>query len=107
MAQPLPPLVQRLGVSQPKDIGVLAPRLNPPHAQKTLQSGLKSPDGLLGEITVDRGGFAIRDRNQVVVGAISPELTVEGWDANCDNQHQVVIKPVQPGVYVIINGNTP
>jgi transposase len=25
---------------------VLAPRLNPPHAQKTLQSGLKSPDGL-------------------------------------------------------------
>jgi len=96
-----------LGVSQPKDIGVLAPRLNPPHAQKTLQSGLKSPDGLLGEITVDRGGFAIRDRNQVVVGAISPELTVEGWDANCDNQHQVVIKPVQPGVYVIINGNTP
>jgi transposase len=26
---------------------VLAPRLNPPHAQKTLQSGLNSPDGLL------------------------------------------------------------
>jgi transposase len=25
---------------------VLAPRLNPPDAQKTLQSGLKSPDGL-------------------------------------------------------------
>jgi len=25
---------------------VLAPRLNPPHAQKTLQSGLKFPDGL-------------------------------------------------------------
>ena len=24
----------------------LAPRLHPPHAQKTLQSGLKSPDGL-------------------------------------------------------------
>ena len=25
---------------------VLAPRINPPHAQKTLQSGLKSPDRL-------------------------------------------------------------
>ena len=46
LAQPLPPLVQRLGVPQPKGLGVLAPRLNPPHAQKTMQSGLKSPDGL-------------------------------------------------------------
>jgi hypothetical protein len=33
-------------VPQPKGVGVLAPRLNPPHAQKTLQSGLKSPDRL-------------------------------------------------------------
>jgi site-specific DNA recombinase len=47
VAQPLPPLSQRLGVPQPKGLGVLAPRLNPPHAQKTLQSGLNSPDGLL------------------------------------------------------------
>ena len=38
---------QGLGESQPKGARVLAPRLNPPHAQKTLQSGLKSPDGLL------------------------------------------------------------
>jgi hypothetical protein len=35
-------------VPQPKGLGVLAPCINPPHAQKTLQSGLKSPDGLLG-----------------------------------------------------------
>jgi hypothetical protein len=34
-------------VPQPKGLGVLAPCINPPHAQKTLQSGLKSPDGLL------------------------------------------------------------
>jgi len=34
-------------VPQPKSGRVLAPRLNPPHAQKTMQSGLKSPDGLL------------------------------------------------------------
>jgi hypothetical protein len=49
VAQPLPPLVQRLGVPQPKGLGVLAPRINPPHAQKTLQSGLKSAAGLLRE----------------------------------------------------------
>jgi len=36
-----------LGESQPKGARVLAPRLNPPHAQKTMQSNLKSPDGLL------------------------------------------------------------
>jgi hypothetical protein len=35
-----------LGESQPKGARVLAPRLNPPHAQKTMQSGMKSPDGL-------------------------------------------------------------
>src|SRR5438270_10551791 len=29
-----------------KSARVLAPRLNPPHAQKTQQSGLNSPDGL-------------------------------------------------------------
>ena len=39
--QKLPP------VPQPKGLGVLAPRINPPHAQKTLQSSLTSPDGLL------------------------------------------------------------
>src|SRR5450432_434215 len=38
----------RIGRTQQKGARVLAPRLNPPHAQKTLQSGLKSPDGLLG-----------------------------------------------------------
>ena len=36
----------RIGRTQPKSALVLTPRLNPPHAQKTLQSGLKSPDGL-------------------------------------------------------------
>jgi hypothetical protein len=33
-------------VHQPKGVGVLAPCLNPPNAEKTMQSGLKSPDGL-------------------------------------------------------------
>jgi hypothetical protein len=47
MAQSLPKARQGLGEPQPKGARVLAPCLNPPHAQKTLQSGLKSPDGLL------------------------------------------------------------
>jgi hypothetical protein len=34
-------------VPQPKGLGILTPRINSPHAQKTLQSGLKSPDRLL------------------------------------------------------------
>src|SRR3979490_477950 len=44
LAHPLPPPSQGLGVLQPKGLGILAPRLNTLHAQKTLQSGLKSPD---------------------------------------------------------------
>ena len=40
-------LGQGLGKSQPQGPGILASRLHPPHAQKTLQSGLKSPDKLL------------------------------------------------------------
>ena len=43
----LPPPGQGLGVPQPKGLGILAPRVNPLYAQKTLQSGLKSPDRLL------------------------------------------------------------
>ena len=46
LAQSLPKASQGLGESQPKGSRVLAPRLNPPHAQKTMQSSLKSPDGL-------------------------------------------------------------
>jgi site-specific DNA recombinase len=46
LAQSLSKACQGLGESQPKSARVLAPRLHPPHAQKTLQSGLKSPDGL-------------------------------------------------------------
>src|SRR6195256_2102626 len=46
LAQSLPKARQGLGESQPKGARVLAPRLNPPHAQKTMQSGLKSSDRL-------------------------------------------------------------
>src|SRR5258708_25020762 len=40
MAQSLPTARQGLGEPQQKGARVLAPRINPPHAQKTLQSGL-------------------------------------------------------------------
>jgi hypothetical protein len=48
VAQSLPKARQGLGESQPKGARLLAPRIHPPHAQKTMQSGLKSPDGLSG-----------------------------------------------------------
>src|SRR5258708_14973887 len=54
MAQSLPTARQGLGEPQQKGARVLAPRINPPHAQKTLQSGLNSPDRLLAQIDVDR-----------------------------------------------------
>src|SRR5260370_7705396 len=55
VAQSLPKASQGLGESEPKGARVLAPRLNPPHAQKTMQSGLKSPDGLLEKNPGDVG----------------------------------------------------
>lgn len=52
-----------------------------------------------GEVTVDRGGFSIRNVNQVVVGTI--------WDDSCDKRSKVLIKKVQTGTYVVMNGGTP
>src|SRR6202011_3692570 len=51
LAQSLPKARQGLGEPQPQGARVLTPRLNPPHAQKTLQSGLNSPDRLLESAT--------------------------------------------------------
>lgn len=73
----------------------------------TFKDPKKNYDALLGEITVDRGGFAIHDPNQMVVGVITPQLSVEGWDDVCDKRTKVVIKPVQPGVYIILSGGSP
>ncbi|MET7242367.1 hypothetical protein ABZT49_03280 [Methylobacterium sp. EM32] len=67
----------------------------------------KNYGAVLGEITVDRGGFAIRDINQVVVGVISPKLIVEGWDDVCDKRSVISISSAKPGVYVITNGSRP
>jgi hypothetical protein len=73
----------------------------------TFKDPRKNFGAILGEITVDRAGFAIHDHNQVVVGTISSKLVIEGFDDSCDRHQRVVIKPVQPGAYMIINGDTP
>lgn len=73
----------------------------------TFKDPKKNFGALLGEVTVDRGGFAVRDPNQVVVGTISPKLELEGWDDACDKRQRVMIRRVQSGAYVIMNGNTP
>ncbi|GEO16054.1 hypothetical protein MAE02_37500 [Microvirga aerophila] len=73
----------------------------------TFKDPKKNFGALLGEITVDRGGFAVRDPNQVVVGTISPKLELEGWDDGCDKRQPVMIRRVQPSAYVIMNGSTP
>ena len=46
LAQSLSQARQRLGESQSQGTRILAHCLHPPHAQKTMQSSLKSPDGL-------------------------------------------------------------
>ena len=47
VAQPLPKARQRLGKPQSQGARLLAPRINPPHAPKTLQSQMMFPDRLL------------------------------------------------------------
>lgn len=61
---------------------------------------------LLGEITVDRGGFAVRNANQVVVGLISPDLEVEGMDDACATSKAEIVR-AKKGAYVIINHGRP
>ena len=46
VAQPLPKACQGLGEPQSQGARVLAPRFNPPHAPKTLQSSMMFPDRL-------------------------------------------------------------
>src|SRR6476660_9533971 len=50
MAQPMSKARQRLGEPQSQGARLLAPRLNPPHAAKTLQSNMMFPDRLLGRM---------------------------------------------------------
>src|SRR5258706_13643531 len=97
MAQSLPTARQGLGEPQQKGARVLAPRINPPHAQKTLQSGLNSPDRLLimsraneESVTKSKRGAAawkknrdnIKNRNltNVCPGWLKPKPSKQGFD---------------------------
>ena len=62
---------------------------------------------ILGEITVDRGSFAVRNINQVVVGVIGTDLSIEGWDDVCDKTSHAEFVPVRPGSFMIYNGKSP
>lgn len=62
---------------------------------------------ILGEITVDRGAFAVRTTGHVVVGVITPQLHIEGWDDVCDKKSNVEIVKVRDGSYTILSDNDP
>ena len=60
----------------------------------------------LGEITVDRGGFAIRNLNAEVIGVISPALEIGMWSDGCDKTTIVKIHKIKAGAYAIMNGDS-
>ena len=64
-------------------------------------------DAIRGEITVDRGGFAVRNNNNVVVGTISPDMKVDGFDDSCDKTKGIVIRRIERSAYATVNGDTP
>lgn len=68
---------------------------------KKLNSG-----AIKGEITVDRGSFAVRNTNNEVIGIISPQLAIEGQDG-CDKAARIVIKRTAKDVFTILSGNKP
>src|SRR5258706_9741617 len=72
MAQSLPTARQGLGEPQQKGARVLAPRINPPHAQKTLQSGLNSPDRLYVNFNVSEQDV-LHIRAEMARRALTPD----------------------------------
>lgn len=62
-------------------------------------------NAILGEISVDRGGFAVRTPSQVVVGTISADLVVEGWDDGCSAFKDMLIEPEEGGGYTLYSGD--
>ncbi|MFL5217140.1 MAG: hypothetical protein ACJ8DO_00535 [Microvirga sp.] len=62
---------------------------------------------ILGEITAERGAFSVVDIDRVIVGQISPELVIEGWDKVCGDSRMVIRPAIQEGGYVILNGENP
>lgn len=73
----------------------------------TFDDPKKNYGAILGELTVDRGGFSIRTPDQVVVGTISPELRIEGWDDSCDTKSVAEIVAARAGTFIILNSSRP
>lgn len=67
---------------------------------------IRSSGAIVGEMTVDRGGFAVRTTTQEVVGVIDPDLRIEGWDEAC-SMPEAEIVPVREGSFLILNGGRP
>jgi hypothetical protein len=67
----------------------------------------KRPFGaILGELTVDRGGFSVRTTEQEVVGTISPSLAIDGWDDKCATGGAKII-PVTADTFITMNNGQP
>ncbi|VVT02287.1 exported hypothetical protein [Hoeflea sp. EC-HK425] len=73
----------------------------------TFDDPSKNFRAILGEITVDRGSFAVRNTEHVVVGAISPELRIESLDDTCDKSAVIEFVKAKRNTYIILNGDTP
>jgi hypothetical protein len=73
----------------------------------TFDNPRKPFGAILGEVTVDRGGFAVRTTDQEVVGVIDPDLRIDGLDDVCDNSRNVVAIPISRGNYAIMSDNRP
>lgn len=66
----------------------------------------KPAGAILGELTVDRGGFAIRNIRHEVIGVISPSLAIEGWDEECATYGAEIV-PVREGSFMVLNDGKP
>jgi hypothetical protein len=65
------------------------------------------PSGtILGELTVDRGSFAIRTIQQEVVGVITTSLGIDGWDEQCATDKAEIV-PVRDGSFIVLNDGRP
>src|SRR6476660_5533348 len=98
VAQPLPPLGQGLGVPEPKGLGVLAPRLYPPHAEKALSKKSMIPDRLLvnqpNASDAISGGPAMVRNDEVhcnPIPAACPGLQVH---PESERRHRSALRPV-------------
>ena len=71
----------------------------------TFEDPEKNYGAILGEITVDRGGYSVRTPNQVVVGFVTEDYGIESTDEACSMDARFV--EAEKGVWVIMNRGRP